>query len=72
MRTWLKDFRKKNGYTQEQLASRLSIAPTTLSGYELGTRSPSVQQAKDMAEVMGVKWTIFFDQSIRDTRKQEA
>ena len=73
MRTWLKDLRKKKNMSQVELADMLGIAPTTLSGYELGRRNPSVAQAKLMASKLNIDWTIFFENKIRDTRKtQEA
>lgn len=71
MRTWLKDMRNEKGMSQVELADMLGIAPTTLSGYELGTRNPSVAQAKLMASKLDINWTIFFASKIRDTRKNQ-
>lgn len=39
----LKTLRLKNNYTQKQLASKLKISPSIISGYELGDRSPSIE-----------------------------
>ena len=45
MREKLIEVRKKRGYTQEQMASKLNIARTTYTGYENGTFSPSFEKA---------------------------
>lgn len=71
MRTWLTDLRKKKNMSQVEFANVLGIAPTTLSGYELGRRDPSVAQAKLMASKLDIDWTIFFASKIRDTRKTQ-
>lgn len=39
----LKILRLKNNFTQKQLASKLKISPSIISGYELGDRSPSLE-----------------------------
>ena len=38
----IKEARLKKGYTQEQLAQIIGIAKSTLAGYELGSREPSL------------------------------
>lgn len=62
MRIWLKELRNGKHLSRVELAKELGIAPTTLSGYELGTRDPSVDQAKAMAEKLNIDWTIFLKQ----------
>ena len=50
----LKESRIKSGLTQEQLAEKLGIAKSTLSGYESGNREPNVQTIKKIADVLNV------------------
>ena len=38
----LKELRTKYGFSQRQLANRLDISPSIVSGYETGERTPSI------------------------------
>ena len=40
---------------------------TTYSSYEQGHRTPSVETCKVIADELGVSWTIFFDEKVRET-----
>lgn len=39
----IKEARQRKNFTQEQLASRIGIAKSTLAGYETGIREPSIE-----------------------------
>lgn len=39
----LKTFRLKYGYSQKQVAQRLGVSPSIVSGYETGERTPSTE-----------------------------
>lgn len=39
----LKDLRKQNGYSQKQVADKLMVSPSIISGYENSERTPSVE-----------------------------
>ena len=39
----LKQLRKKQGLSQKQVADRLNISPSIVSGYETGERTPSTE-----------------------------
>ena len=39
----LQELRFKNGYSQRQVADRLGLSPSVVSGYETGERTPSAQ-----------------------------
>lgn len=67
MAEWLKQKREQLGYTQETFAKRVGIAKTTYSSYEQGHRTPSVGTAQKMAKLLGVPWTIFFDDKVLET-----
>lgn len=66
-RIWLKTLRRKKGYTQEEIAEKLGMPKTTYSSYEQGHRTPSVETCKVIADELGVSWTIFFDEEVRET-----
>lgn len=67
MNKWLKELREQHGYTQESLAVEVGIAKSTYSSYEQGQRRPSIGNAKKIAKVLNVPWTIFFDSGVRKT-----
>lgn len=50
----LKEARNNKGMTQEQLASQLGIAKSTLAGYEKGNREPDVFKIKKLIEILDV------------------
>ena len=48
------ELRKKNGWSQEELAERIYISRQTLSKYETGESLPNIEQCKAIADVFGV------------------
>jgi len=52
--TILKQHRKAQGLTQEQVAQALHIDRTTYAYYELGRSSPSIKMAAKLANLYGV------------------
>lgn len=50
----LKESRVNAGYTQEQLAKKIGIAKSTLSGYESGNRDPSMYTISKIMEILNV------------------
>ena len=61
MREWLKKKRENNGLTQEDVASKVGIQRAYYTMIENGNRNPSVDVAKKIANVIGFKWTLFFE-----------
>lgn len=55
MRERLIKIRTKRGYTQEQMANKLSIARTTYTGYEKGNVSPSLEVALNIKRILNYK-----------------
>lgn len=55
MRERLIEIRTKQGYTQEQMANKLSIARTTYTGYEKGNVSPSLEVALNIKRILNYK-----------------
>ncbi|MFB4164775.1 helix-turn-helix transcriptional regulator [Alteribacillus sp. JSM 102045] len=64
MRDWLLEIRKSKDLTQEQLANKAGIARTTYSMIETGERGVTVENAKRIAKVLNLKWTIFFEENV--------
>lgn len=50
----LVELRKKSGLTQQQLAKQLSYSDKTVSKWELGYATPSVEVLKELADFYGV------------------
>lgn len=50
----LKELRKKNGYSQKQLANRLGVSPALISAYETGSRLPSYDNLLSLANIYHV------------------
>lgn len=70
MRTKLIEVRRKKGYTQEQMASKLNIARTTYTGYENGNFSPSLEMAIEIKKILNYKNDdIFLISNVSKTNK---
>jgi len=50
----LRDLRKARGYTQEQLAKKIGVAKTTITGYEKNNREPNVLTITKLAQALNV------------------
>ena len=49
----IRDYRKKNKYTQEQFSKMLGISVSTLSNYETGKCLPDMQTLIQLTEMIG-------------------
>lgn len=47
----LRMLRAENRYTQKQLAEKLNLSPSIVSGYETGDRTPSLENLLSMAKL---------------------
>ncbi|AQP59501.1 helix-turn-helix transcriptional regulator [Listeria monocytogenes] len=61
MRIWLQEIRNKKNISQRDIANKVGISRVTYTSYELGSRNPSVDVAKRIADELGFNWTLFFD-----------
>lgn len=50
----LKELREKKGFTQKQLAEALYLSKTTISQYENGTHTPSIETFIKLADIFDV------------------
>ena len=60
----LKELRRKNGVTQQQVADACDVTRATIAMIESGRNQPSVKLAKRIALYFGVDWTIFFNRDV--------
>ena len=59
MRDWLVALRA--GRSQSKVAKEIGIAQSTYASIETGYRTPSVETAKKIADVLEFPWTRFFE-----------
>lgn len=50
----IREARKRNHYTQEQLANMVGVKKNTITGYEKNVREPSLEMTKKLAQALGV------------------
>lgn len=60
-RYWLKSFRNNLNMTQLEVAKNSGISRSYYTKLELGIKTPQVEVAKRIANVLGFEWPIFFD-----------
>ncbi len=48
------ELRKKNNFSQEQLAEKMEITRQTISKWELGETSPDLKQAKELSKIFNI------------------
>ena len=68
MRDWLVTLRA--GRSQSKVAKEIGIAQSTSASIETGYRTPSVETAKKIADVLGFPWTRFFE-NVEETDNKE-
>lgn len=61
MRNWLKMRRIDLNKSQESVATMVGITQQHYSLIENGDRTPSVETAQSIANVLGFNWTRFFE-----------
>lgn len=68
----LKEFRKKKGLTQKELASSLNVSQTVVSDYECGRLVPSLERAIQMAIMLDLTLDEFLNfEKIHDEYSKE-
>lgn len=60
----LKEARIAAGYTQEQVAEKIGIAKSTLAGYEIGSREPSIPTVEKIMKVLSVDANFLYQDGI--------
>jgi len=57
----LKEFRKLNGLSQDDIARAVGCSRQNISHFEVEDLEPTVDLAKKLASAYNVEWTIFFE-----------
>lgn len=60
-RVWLKGIREKANLTHEKVADDAGISRSYYTNIENGSKTPSVEVAKSIANVLLFKWGLFFE-----------
>lgn len=55
------DLRTQKGLSQEAVAEQSGISRVYYTMIENGTKCPAPKVAKKIANVLGIEWTIFFE-----------
>jgi len=68
VRKWLQEIREEKGLKHEDVSKAVGIQRAYYTMIENGTRRPSVEVAKKIAEVLEFDWTIFYDSEGNETK----
>lgn len=58
--------RKALGLSQDEVAKKANISRQYYNAIVNRKRKPSVDLAKGLSSILGVSWTIFFDDSVNE------
>ena len=50
----IKELREANGFTQSELARKLSVTRSTVNAWEMGTNKPCIDKLSDIADLFQV------------------
>ena len=67
----IKDYRKKAGFTQKQLAKECGVAEITIRQYESGKRQPRYEQLQIIAKALNMHLFEFLDDEYFDAATDE-
>lgn len=67
----IKEFRKKAGFTQKQLAIKCGVAEITIRQYESGKRQPRIEQLQIIAKALNMYLFEFMDDDYFDAATDE-
>ena len=60
------ELRKKNSFSQEELAEKIGVTRQTISKWELGETSPDLKQAKELSKIFKVSLDELVDNDIEN------
>ncbi|RMG32499.1 MAG: XRE family transcriptional regulator [Gammaproteobacteria bacterium] len=64
--------RTRAGLSQSELARKLGIRPQSVQGWESGATAPRARRIAQIAEVLGVPETFFFESPSDSSRAEES
>lgn len=62
-RSRLKELREKSGFSQKELAEKLSLSRPTITAYESGSRAPTIETIINIADIFEVSIDYLFGRS---------
>lgn len=65
----IKEARLASGLTQEQVADKIGIAKSTLTGYEKGNREPSIPTVKKLMDILNVDANFLYQDEMTELRQ---
>lgn len=77
MNNRISELRKKNGYTQKELARLMNCTQSTIGGWETGARTPTLEASKKLADLFQTSvdylmgWTIDSEESEASKKLKE-
>ncbi|MCM3111645.1 helix-turn-helix transcriptional regulator [Lederbergia lenta] len=71
MRSWLKNYRNARGLTQEETSYLSGISRSYYTHIEQGSKTPTVEVAKNIAKTLKFDWVLFFN-SIGSLEEQKS
>lgn len=67
----IKEARLASGLTQEQVADKIGIAKSTLTGYEKGNREPSIPTVKKLMDILNVDANFLYQDEMTELRQTD-
>jgi len=67
----LMTLRKKNGYSQQELADKLSVTRQTISNWECGQGAPSLDKAIELTKIYNINMNDFVEEQIEFVIKEK-
>lgn len=64
--------RKKSGYSQQELADRLSVTRQTISNWELGQGAPALDKAAELAKIYNISLNDLVSDEVEVIAKETA
>lgn len=60
------EFRKKKGFSQEQLGEKVNVTRQTISNWELGETAPNPEQLKSLSKILNVSVDELIDNDLEN------
>lgn len=60
------ELRKKEGFSQEQLAEKMDVTRQTISKWELNETTPDIKQAKEISKIFKISLDELTDNDVND------
>ena len=61
----IKQLRKKNNMTQEELADKMSLTPYAISKWEIGENTPTIYEVQELSKIFNVSFAYLVDEETK-------